>query len=424
MGKTKILIADNNQDIILLIKKRFEYDRYTFIEAYDGEEALKKIKKEKPDIILLDLKLPGKSGMEVLQELKDDFELKDIPVIVLTVVSEVYEKIKALEFGASDFLVKPPEPSELKARVNAQLELLKAARRFKKYSLYLENIVSRKMREIKEYTNRLEEMVEQKVGVIKRQNEELLISLNSAKKVQKSLLPDELLTIGGVEFESIFFPCDAIGGDFYDIFRIDEDNIGLYIADVSGHGLPSAMVTIFLKQEVFYHAKRIKRNGKYFVLSPKEVLDRLNQSFIENNIGEGRYFVTMIYCTYSLSKRNLKLSIAGHHALPVWKKESGDSEIIKLNGFPIGWFKKIGEYSETSLTLSRGDTVLFYTDGIFEIYRGKDKNATLYEMINSVVDLFTKEDLKDNLIRLVNGYIEKNKKLHDDIILLSMKLKE
>ncbi len=420
--KQKILIADDNPDMVYLIRKRFEHDKFQFIEAHNGEEALCKIREERPHLILLDLKMPVKTGMEVLQELKGDFELKDIPVIVLTVVSDVHEKIKALEMGACDFLVKPPEPTELRARVNTQLRLLKATNLFKRYSLHLEDVVSRKLRELKEYSSRLEEMVDEKVGVIKRQNEELLISLNSARKVQKSLLPAEMFRIEGVEFESAFFPCEAIGGDFYDIFRIDEEHVGLFIADVSGHGLPSAMITIFLKREVFYHAKQVFGKGKYSVTQPKEVLKRLNRSFIENNIGEGKYFVTMVYGIYSMRTGNLILSVAGHHALPVLRREKGEIEKIKLSGFPIGWFEDAGEYSEAICTLKPGDSLLLYTDGIFEVLQRENEYMNSDELAESVTSLLEKIDVRKDLNHIVRDHIKKSEKLCDDIALVLMKV--
>jgi sigma-B regulation protein RsbU (phosphoserine phosphatase) len=418
----KILIADDNKDMIYLIKKRFDPENYIFIEAYDGEETLTRVRDEHPDLILLDLKMPRKNGMEVLKEIKEDFELKDIPVIVLTVVSDEKEKIRALEIGANDFLVKPPEAAELRARVHTQLEILKATNIFKKYSLHLEGMVSRKMRELKEYANRLEEMVDEKVGVIRKQNEDLLFSLKAAKKVQKSLLPPESVSIESIEFESIYFPLEAIGGDFYDIFRIDEDHIGVFISDVSGHGLPSAMITIFLKREVVYHSKKVLGKGKYTITRPKEVLMKLNKSFIKNKIGEGKYFVTMIYGIYSLSKRRLELSIAGHHALPLWKKKNGDIEVIRLNGFPIGWFLDGYEYDETGITLSPGESILFYTDGIFEIILDEDKKATFNNLIDTMIDFYRKDDVIPYVAGYIRKFIKKNNQLSDDITQVLMKI--
>jgi sigma-B regulation protein RsbU (phosphoserine phosphatase) len=417
-----ILIADDNPDMIYLIKKRFEKGSFNFIEARDGEVALQKIRDVRPDLVLLDLKMPGKNGIEVLEELKQDFELKDIPVIVLTVVDDTREKIMALEKGASDFLVKPPEPTELRARVNTQLRLLKASNLFKRYSEHLENLVSKKLRELKAYSNRLEEMVDEKVGLIKRQNQELLLSLTAARKVQNSLLPAATFCVEGASFESFYFPCEAVGGDFFDIFRIDEDHIGFFIADVSGHGLPSAMITIFLKREVFYHAKQVFGKGKYRVSKPKEVLSRLNQSFIENNIGEGKYFVTMIYATYSLQSRTVTLSVAGHHALPLLRKNNGEVEEVRMCGFPIGWFDNAGEYPETQLILSPGDSVLLYTDGIFELFQEGLDFGGFDQMIASMASLLKKEAIQDWVNKKLTRYSEENRKACDDITFVLMKV--
>jgi sigma-B regulation protein RsbU (phosphoserine phosphatase) len=422
LEKHKILIVDDNPDMIYLIKKRFEKEAYSFIEAYDGEEGVRKARREKPDLILLDLKMPKKYGMDVLKEIRSDYELKEIPVIVLTVVDDESEKISALEIGANDFLVKPPEPAELRARVGTQLELLKATRIFKKYSLHLENIVSKKMRELRDYANQLEERVEEKVGVIRTQNEELLISLNSARKVQKSLLPPENYTVKDVEFSSFYYPCDAIGGDIYDIFRIDEDKVGIFIADVSGHGLPSAMITIFLKGEVSHHVKQVLGGGKYTVVSPAEVLRNINQSFIENNIGEGRYFVTMVYGVYSLGEKILTLSVAGHHALPVVKRKTGETEAVKMGGFPVGWFEDVGEYEETDVRLFSGDTVFFYTDGVFELLEEKGQSLSHEDLTFPVTELLKRGNAVELLQKRMKKDRAQNKRPKDDVTFLLMKI--
>ncbi len=408
--------------MIYLIKKRFEKEAYSFIEAYDGEEGILKARKEKPDLILLDLKMPKKYGMDVLREMKEDYELREIPVIVLTVVDDERQKISALEIGANDFLLKPPEPAELRARVNTQLELLKATRIFKKYSLHLENIVSKKMRELKDYTNQLEKRVEEKVGVIRAQNEELLISLNSARKVQKSLLPAETYAVKDVEFNSFYYPCDAVGGDIYDIFRIDEDKVGIFIADVSGHGLPSAMITIFLKGEISHHAKRVPGGGNYIIVTPAEVLRNMNKSFIENNIGEGRYFVTMVYGVYSLGEKILTLSVAGHHALPVIERKTGKTETVEMRGFPIGWFEDVGEYDEKRIQLFSGDTVFFYTDGVFEVLEEKGKNVPHTDLTVPIMELLKHGNPIGALKKRMKKNEEHDKMPNDDVTFLLMKI--
>jgi sigma-B regulation protein RsbU (phosphoserine phosphatase) len=418
--KPKILIADDNRDMVFLLKKGVGQEEYDFIEASDGEETLRKVAEEKPDIILLDLKMPKKSGLAVIRELRDSFDFRDVPVIVLTVVDNPEEKLKALELGASDFLVKPPSSAELKARVNTQLQLHRISTIFKRYSEHLETVVSRKTRELRDFTDRLEEMVDERVGFVKRQNEELMISLKAAQKIQRSFLPIAFPKVKGLAFRAVYRARDLVGGDVYNVFRIDEDTIGVFIADVSGHGIPSAMITIFMKQEVLYHSKQLHPEGGYSVTSPAELLKRVNKSFIENNIGEGGYFVTAVYCTYSLKRGELKVAVAGHHALPMLKRAKGDTEVLRMEGFPIGWFEDIGDYAERDLLLDKGDALLFYTDGLFELCADGNPGWTLDELFRSITDLFKGGEMDREVRSMLAGRSGKNEKLSDDLTLLLM----
>ena len=404
--------------MIYLIKKGFEGQGYDIIEAHDGDEAFRKIVKEKPDLVLLDLKMPRRHGLDVLRDIRSSEELKDIPVIVLTVVSDTDEKITALEEGANDFLLKPPLTSELRARVNTQLTLRNARQALIDYTHKLEEAVGNKTSELRKYASRLEEMVEDKVGVIKQQNEEHLLDMKSAAKIQRSLLPENFPTVGGVRFFARYIPCERIGGDFYNVFQIDEHTVGFFIADVSGHGVPSAMITIFLKQEISYYAKRVHKNGRYRVVSPKEVLHRFNRSFIENKIGEGSYFVTIAYCMYDVHEKKLTVSIAGHHALPVIKRKDGTLEPIELQGFPIGWFEVDEEYKERHYSLEAGDTLFLYTDGLLDIARGEGRID-----FDTVHALFQRDDMEKALDRMLKAYTKRKGSERDDVTLLAMNIK-
>ncbi len=413
--RSKILIADDNLDMIYLIRKGFEGREYDIIEAHDGDEAFQKIVKEKPDLVLLDLKMPRRHGLDVLRDMRGREELRDIPVIVLTVVSDTDEKISALENGANDFLLKPPLTAELRARVNTQLNLRNAKQVLIDYTHKLEEAVQNKTRELQEYAGRLEEMVEEKVGVIKHQNEEHLVDIKSAEKIQRSLLPEHMPDIEGLRFVSRYIPCEQIGGDFYNVFRIDESTTGFFVADVSGHGVPSAMITVFLKQEISYYSKEMLRDGRYSVVQPREVLNRFNRSFIENNIGEGSYFVTIVYCIFELKKQRLTVSVAGHHALPIIKRKGGDLENIEIAGFPIGWFESDEEYEERYYRLDAGDTLFLYTDGLIDMVRGK--GPINYD---AVQNLFQKSHVEKAFDRMVRDYRKRKVSERDDITLLSM----
>jgi len=106
MGKTKILIAEDEEPLRELYKMKFEFVGFQVILAQDGEEALEKTRKEKPDVVLLDIMMPKKSGMDTLEELKKDSKTKDTPVIMLTALFQEAVKNEALSIGASAYLVK------------------------------------------------------------------------------------------------------------------------------------------------------------------------------------------------------------------------------------------------------------------------------------------------------------------------------
>lgn len=120
-NKAKILIVDDNLDTVELLTKRFRVDGYETSAAYDGEEALLKVREYQPNLIVLDIMMPKIDGLEVCRQLKDDDTTKHIPILMLTAKSEVSEKVKGLDTGADGYLTKPFDYSELAARVRSLL---------------------------------------------------------------------------------------------------------------------------------------------------------------------------------------------------------------------------------------------------------------------------------------------------------------
>ncbi len=119
--RTKILIVDDEPDTLIPLKRALELEDYNVIEAHDGVEALEKVRDEIPDLMILDLMLPGLDGFEVCQRLKGDETTRSIPIIMLTAKSEVPDKVKGIELGADDYVTKPFDLAELRARIKAVL---------------------------------------------------------------------------------------------------------------------------------------------------------------------------------------------------------------------------------------------------------------------------------------------------------------
>ncbi len=119
--RTKILIVDDELDTLLPLKRALEMEDFNVIEAQDGIEALEKVRAEIPDLVLLDLMLPKLNGFEVCQQLKRDEATSATPIIMLTAKGETSDKIEGIEIGADDYVTKPFDLAELKARIKAVL---------------------------------------------------------------------------------------------------------------------------------------------------------------------------------------------------------------------------------------------------------------------------------------------------------------
>lgn len=198
--------------------------------------------------------------------------------------------------------------------------------------------------------------VRQLQNKILEQNNKLNQDLDTAKKLQRSLLPwnynNERLS-----FSFLYYPCETLGGDFFDIFNIDEDHVGMYIADVSGHGVPASMLTVFLRSSI---------NRK--ATSPSEALTKLYEDFNNSNIFNDMY-ITVFYVIINLKSRTITYSNAGHNVVPVvFNRGMKDRfELLNSPGIPISnWLPSPG-YHNKSLSFMKDDRLFMYTDGVIEI---------------------------------------------------------
>jgi len=117
----RILVVDDDREIVRLVKAYLERSGYEVLVAYDGESALHMLRRERPDLMLLDLMLPGRDGLDVTRVVRSDGSLAALPIIVLTARVEDQDKIVGLELGADDYVTKPFNPGEVVARVRAVL---------------------------------------------------------------------------------------------------------------------------------------------------------------------------------------------------------------------------------------------------------------------------------------------------------------
>ncbi len=192
-------------------------------------------------------------------------------------------------------------------------------------------------------------------------NKKMRKDLQFAKKIQEKILPKKG-NIDNINIDYIYKASEMLSGDMFDIYYIDDENIGIYISDVAGHGVAASMMTMFIRQTM--------RGIKDDILSPALVLTELHRRFGMLNLELDKYF-TIFYGVYNKITNQFKFANAGHNCIPV-KFDEDSYELLEVKGYPIAMLFDTMVYEEKRVQLKKGDKILLYTDGITE---AKDHNG-------------------------------------------------
>ena len=325
-----ILVVDDDLDILELLKMNLEPEGYNVRTANDGESAVQSACMDPPDLILLDVMMPHKDGLQVIEELKDIEHTKNVPVILLTARGQTEDKVRGLDTGADDYITKPFDLREVTARVEAVLG---------------------RTRPIK-YINPL--MHAMGDGFSEEGVQRLAGHLQAAAAIQKKLLPEQAPTLEGFDIATLLQSSTSVSGDFYDFIPLSETQIGIVLGDVKGNGIPAALLMVMIRT-----ALRLLCHEEE---SPAAILKRINDLVVRDT--EADLFATMIYGILDTTTSTFTYSNGGH-CYPFHRKNTQEMATLKIGGMLIGAFEEATFASETC-SLSPGDTLLFYTDGITE----------------------------------------------------------
>lgn len=277
--------------------------------------------------------------------------------------------------------------------------------------------------EIKNYADNLDRIVEERTKEIKQINQKLMEDLEYAKDIQRAILPSKLPEEKEICFSARYFPAEHVSGDFYNVFKLDDDNIGLYIGDVSGHGVPSAMLSVFLTKSI----KPFNQtdDGHIEIYNPSSVLKNVYNLYRKTNFKDEVYAI-MLYAIYNTKSRKLTYASAGLNAEPLILKASKSISRIEIKGFPICRFLDNFEadYTDAVICLDSGDRVLFYTDGLVEAENPEGKSFSgerLSGLLKNSCDRSCSE-LAEIVTRDVFNFLNSTK-LKDDITFLVMEVK-
>ena len=183
--------------------------------------------------------------------------------------------------------------------------------------------------------------------------------LRLAGRLQRDFLPKALPRVGSARFATLFRPAAHVSGDFYDVVRLDEDHVGFYVADAVGHGVPAALLTMFIKHALA--TKQIGPGGHYRLLPPGETLARLNAALLDQGLS-GSTFATAAYGVVDVRTRGVTLARAGHPN-PLLLSADGSVTPIECDGGLLGILPD-ETFAEAAFTLAPGDRLLLYTDGV------------------------------------------------------------
>ena len=375
----KILVVDDEPRNVRILQIQLNARGYTVYTAADGLQALEVVKEEMPDLILLDINMPKMDGFEVVKQVRANEATEFIPIVMITALRDTREnRIKSIEAGADDFIEKPFDSLEVLARVRSLL-------RIKHYQDTLAK-----------YNARLQE------------------ELQMARSIQEILIPqDGVQELSGFRVASHCCPEMAVGGDFFDVWEIAPNRLGIFISDVMGHGVSAAFVTVFIKTILAEFQQQIEND-------PGHLLEILNTRF--NDLISSRLFMfATAFCgIIDLDKGELVCANAGHSFPFLYNAQEKTYHPVgdKNTGNGLGiWRDSV--YETTHYPFDRLSRMFLYTDGVYEAKNPKGEEFTVdrlgqlvsawkeqsaAELVTSVseaIDAFTDNCPKDDDLTLI-----------------------
>ena len=373
-----ILVIDDDFATQILLKRTLESQGYQVAVASDGKEGLAKAIEINPALIICDWIMPHLSGLEVCKKLKASPKLSTTFFILLTSLDSVEDRVKGLDAGSDDFLCKPIEMNELKARVRAGLRLHELSRDLQKQKQLLE-----------------EELAE-------------------AADYVSSILPEPLID-PKLNIDMRFIPSRQLGGDSFDYFWLDKNHLVFYLLDVAGHGLRASLPSLSVIN--LLRAKTLN-NANYY--QPSSVLSSLNSVFQMSDRND-KYF-TIWYGVYNCRTNKLVYSSAGHPPgilLTNQKNETITEQRLRTPGVPVGMFPTV-KYADSYCKIQSNSSLYIFSDGIYEI---EQSNGSFWGLERFVTVLKkyqqTPQRNLDRLLQFVRNW-HPNFQFEDDLSILQV----
>jgi sigma-B regulation protein RsbU (phosphoserine phosphatase) len=334
----RLLVVDDNENNRNLLSRRLARRGYQVETAEDGARALQAIAERDFDLVLLDILMPGMSGLEVLERMRRDHPPGDLPVVMVTALSESDDIVSALKLGANDYVTKPIDFPVVQARVETQLSLKRSR------------------------------------DALRAAHERTRRELAAAARLQRALLPQSPPALEGMRFAWRYEPCDELAGDILNVIPFDKDRAAVYVLDVCGHGVRSSLLSVAMT-----HTLSRRTDPSSIITVPRQhgegdepenpanVARRLSALFpMEEN---GMLFATLTYGVFDRRAGCFTYTCAGAPG-PLRVRPEGDATRYDEPGLPIGVAVDdgLGEhaYRNHALEIGPGDRLFLYSDGFLE----------------------------------------------------------
>ena len=321
----KILVVDDEPDVEPLVlqrmRRRIRSGRYSFVFAQNGVEALERLQNDGSiDMVVSDINMPQMDGLTLLQQIPNVDP--DIRAVIISAYGDMKNIRTAMNRGAFDFVTKPIDFEDLEVTIERTLGHIAQWR----------------------------EALSSRDKLVALQNE-----LDVARNMQQSILPTAFPKGDDFEIYGSMEPARSVGGDFFDVIRLDNHRIGIAIADVSGKGVPAALFMM--------STRTLLKGAAIGNPEPAEVLKEVNDLLVQDN--EAAMFVTVFYAVYDTYTGRFSYANGGHNA-PLFIGTDGNCSLLPLTqGLALGIVPDL-DFQQDSLALKVGDTVVMYTDGVNE----------------------------------------------------------
>ena len=375
LSDCRVLLVDDAKANLDILVEGLKGDHKLSV-ATSGETALQVAARTPLDLVLLDIVMPGMDGYEVCRRLREMPETADVPIMFLSSLEEVQNKTRGFEAGANDYLTKPFDMLEVKARVRS---LLKA----------------------KAYSDAAREQIASELRV--------------ARDIQMGMLPHDFALVEeayGVSFGAVLEPAREVGGDLYGVCAAGPERLVIFLGDVSGKGIPASMFMV----RAISLAQLLARE----IAEPERILGRLNDELATDN--PSGMFVTFVCAVFEPQSHRLTLANAGHCRPVLLRANDPPRWAVPRLGTALGFEPGLA-FERTELTLKPGDALIFYSDGVNEAF---DPHEECYGNDRLLADAagcagHSAVDITSSLLRSVRAFAGKALQ-SDDIAILTLKV--